>query len=445
MEINHKKSYIDKSVMITQELPANLKNFITQLEEADKNNPIRYFDIYDDLDINAKNAYACGYITKDTWNQIERKYYIYALAVEREEALSTVIYNLNDCPISERNSSYGGNSGDKEGIIIDGEPWLVKYPKDASYLHNTGELKEILTPLSEYIGSHIYQILGYDTHETILGVRDGKIVVACKDFRNEHSELLEFRVLKNTHNKELSEQLKLSHSMHSTGSAHVVNLMDFKLHLAHNPALQGINGLNERVWNCVIIDGLINNNDRNDGNWGVIRENKRDRLAPVYDNGAAFSPKVSDERLKNKLSNASDMCNGVTIYSIDGENNLRFADLLKLDDPDIQAAIRRVVPRIKAKLPDMIEFINRIPYECQGYEVISEIRKNEYMAELKTRTETLLIPAYEHVKNMTNQMNIESVEKSKMSIKERLEFNKARMKGEYFNEKSSNRNLDISR
>ena len=42
-----------------------------------------------------------------------------------------------------------------------------------------------LTPLSEYLGSHIYSILGYPAHETILGVRDGLLVVACKDFCEE--------------------------------------------------------------------------------------------------------------------------------------------------------------------------------------------------------------------------------------------------------------------
>ena len=37
-------------------------------------------------------------------------------------------------------------------------------------------------PLSEYIGSHIYEILGYDVHCTILGYRNHKLVVGCKDF-----------------------------------------------------------------------------------------------------------------------------------------------------------------------------------------------------------------------------------------------------------------------
>jgi len=42
--------------------------------------------------------------------------------------------------------------------------------------------KNSLTPLSEFLGSHIYAILGYPVHETLLGYRKGKIVVACKDF-----------------------------------------------------------------------------------------------------------------------------------------------------------------------------------------------------------------------------------------------------------------------
>lgn len=38
------------------------------------------------------------------------------------------------------------------------------------------------SPLSEYIGSQIYQSLGIPVHETMLGIRDNKLVVACKDF-----------------------------------------------------------------------------------------------------------------------------------------------------------------------------------------------------------------------------------------------------------------------
>ena len=39
------------------------------------------------------------------------------------------IYDFNDCPYSSRNGYYGGAAGDKDGILIDGKPWICKYPK----------------------------------------------------------------------------------------------------------------------------------------------------------------------------------------------------------------------------------------------------------------------------------------------------------------------------
>ncbi len=41
----------------------------------------------------------------------------------------TKIYDLNPYPINNRTSSYGGQAGDKEGITINDEYWIVKYPK----------------------------------------------------------------------------------------------------------------------------------------------------------------------------------------------------------------------------------------------------------------------------------------------------------------------------
>lgn len=41
----------------------------------------------------------------------------------------TVIQDLNPYIPNERNGTYGGKAGDKEGITINGEYWIVKYPK----------------------------------------------------------------------------------------------------------------------------------------------------------------------------------------------------------------------------------------------------------------------------------------------------------------------------
>lgn len=52
-----------------------------------------------------------------------------------------------------------------------------------------GKLASYTTaPLSEYIGSNIYKIIGIDAHDTILGIRNDKLVVARSYFcKNEGS------------------------------------------------------------------------------------------------------------------------------------------------------------------------------------------------------------------------------------------------------------------
>ena len=276
----------------------------------------------------------------------------------------TQIYDLDQCKISDRNGTYGGNSGDKEGILINGEYWIVKYPKTTKTLTNVGNLLYTCSPQSEYIGSQIYRMLGYDVHDTILGIRNNKIVVACKDFCSENERLIEFRQLKNTYNAELNKKLELSLS--STSNDRYIDLSAMRIHFQYNPELQNIPRLQERFWECAIIDGFVNNNDRNNGNWGIIRKSgSPDRLAPVYDNGASFSPKVSESKLLKKLQDISNitgtMLNGVTIYSMDGEHNMLFRDFVRADLPEIKAAIRTVVPKLQKEKEEIKQFILSIP------------------------------------------------------------------------------------
>ena len=81
--------------------------------------------------------------------------------------------------------TYGGHSGSKKGIIFNDERWFLKYPKSTRSMEVIG-MSYTTSPISEYLGSHIYNIIGLDTHETKLGFANGKIVVACKDFLNKN-------------------------------------------------------------------------------------------------------------------------------------------------------------------------------------------------------------------------------------------------------------------
>lgn len=192
--------------------------------------------------------------------------------------------NFNDCPLSIKNGMYGGMAGNKDGIIYRNSNWMIKYPKNTRSMNNV-EISYTTAPLCEFIGSHIYSIMGYDTHETLLGERNNKIVVACKDFESNDTRLVEMRTIKNYASQKLSEILERDFS--STGERHFVLLDEMLLYLKESDILNSINGLEDRFWDMTVVDLIIGNSDRNNGNWGILRNPyEKDRLAPIFDNGA---------------------------------------------------------------------------------------------------------------------------------------------------------------
>lgn len=155
------------------------------------------------------------------------------------------LFNFDSCPYSDRNGGYGGAAGEKDGVFFENARWMIKYPKTLVGMHMQEKLgKTSLTPLSEYIGSHIYQILGYSVHETLLGKRNGMIVVACKDFCDDYSKLFEIRTIKNVYLKQLSKTEGISPRF--TGDDRLVDLNTLFIQMDKNPRLLNIKGLKER-------------------------------------------------------------------------------------------------------------------------------------------------------------------------------------------------------
>ncbi len=317
----------------------------------------------------------------------------------------TEIVNLNNCRLSRKNGMYGGAAGNKDGIIYNDESWLIKYPKNIVGLDRTGEASYSTSPLSEYIGSHIYEMLGYDVHTTLLAERHGKIVVACKDFATEE-DLIEIRTIKNHANGELAELLEQNFS--STGSEHVVDLEELLLHLENNQILKQIEGIQERFWEQAVVDIFINNNDRNNGNWGILRNKDGvDRLAPIFDNGGSFQTKISEEKIEKVLLNLElarkNASNTQTAYGIRGHilSATHFLDLYKRYE-GLQKAIIKVVPNIGTQMSKIHEFIEQIPEVYYGeenkkYVICSANRKKLFSTQLQARYEDLLLPYYDKI------------------------------------------------
>ena len=116
------------------------------------------------------------------------------------------IVDFTNCKLSNRNLEYAGRAGEKRGIIYNNELWFLKFPKNTIGMNRVTGLSYVTSPLSEYIGSQIYKILGYDVHETILGIcNDGKrnkVVCACKDFIDDDKNelLIPYTALRNDTN-----------------------------------------------------------------------------------------------------------------------------------------------------------------------------------------------------------------------------------------------------
>ena len=304
--------------------------------------------------------------------------------------------DFTNCELSSRNLEYGGRAGEKKGIIYNNDFWFLKFPKNTLGMDKIKGLSYVTSPLSEYIGSNIYRILGYDVHETILGIcfdgKRNKVVCACKDFiKDDKNELLiPFTALRNDTNPELMNRREDNSSLSAS------NINEIIFQLDHNSVLKNIENAKGRFWDVVLIDMLINNNDRNEDNWGVIKDKKNNtyHLSPIYDCGNCFYGKTSEERIQELLSDEeklmSSALNGITAYEDDNEKRIRNEDIVKINNADLKTAIGRIKGLVESKMNEIIAFINDIPASFNDVDVMSNLRKEYYIKTFTIRFEALL-------------------------------------------------------
>ena len=306
------------------------------------------------------------------------------------------IIDFSNCEFNNRHGRYGGAAGDKDGILYNGENWIIKYPKSTRSMQGEEKPSYTTSPLSEYVGSHVYQILGYDVHETLLGIRNNRVVVACKDFQTHMGDLAEIRTLKNAANRELQRLTDDELPESVTGDR--VSLDELLLHFEHNPLLKA-EKIQERFWDCVVIDILIDNNDRNNGNWGILYHEDGSRtIAPIFDNGNAFSNKTTVESIARYLSEPEHelenrMTGLRTIYEYKG-HVLSAKKMMQLDNDDLRQAILRVTPKVLENMEQIKTMIQEIPEKSNGYEICPAVVKEYYTKGFETRINKLLLPAY---------------------------------------------------
>lgn len=215
---------------------------------------------------------------------------------------------------------------------------------------------------------------------------------ACKDFiEDDKNELLiPYTALRNDTSPSVMNRRDADLSLSAS------NINEIIFQLDQNTVLKNIDNAKKRFWDVALIDMLINNNDRNEDNWGVIKNkiNNSYRLSPIFDCGNCFYGKTSDEKIKEIMSDDtrlySSALNGVTAYEDNNEKRIRNEDLVKIKNKDLKESIVRVKALIEEKMNDIISFINEIPVSFKNINVMSDDRKEYYIKTLQIRFENIL-------------------------------------------------------
>jgi len=271
---------------------------------------------------------------------------------------------------------------------------MIKYPKTTRDYVNP-QISYTTSPLSEYLGSKIYESLEIPVHETLLGIRNNKVVAACKDFTfvrennitSKSVSLIPFHDIKNSF---MSSDLE---SYSGTGSETLLN--EVLATINGQNELKSIPGVLDRFWDMFVVDAFIGNSDRNNGNWGLLWNTANDTvdLAPVYDNGNAFFNKRSPAQMEKRMSDEVTMKEDAYITprcvykytGLDSEGQkINPFDFIKRGEIDnCNAAVSRFVSTVDMGAIEKI--INDIPEVSGALEVMPKIKKEFYLELMRIR------------------------------------------------------------
>ena len=276
---------------------------------------------------------------------------------------------------TEELNSYKG-SEKKKTLIYNEKRYLVKFPdpireknKNISYINNA---------FSEYVGSNVFKIVGFETQNTILGtyIYNGKekIVCACEDFTDGNHVLYEFESLALSVNPDKKIETEISD---------IIEVIEETKKLTQINIIIS-DDIKEKFWDMFIIDCLIGNTDRHNGNWGLLvntRSNKA-KFSPIYDCGSCLNPMYEDKQIE-KISDVELKNLAINCYSCIKENGkkINYMSFIKtMKNEECNQAIKRVFNHIEIK--EIYKFINDI-------EAMTDTRKTFYTEIIRQRYEII--------------------------------------------------------
>jgi len=263
----------------------------------------------------------------------------------------------------------------KEEIIIDGFRYIMKFQKNS-------EVGPVYNHVSEYMGSHVFSILGIPVQETFLGTYNESNVVLLKNFCSADEQLIHFNDVGESTLEKDKELYQYSYD-------------SIQQMLTDNSKLTNVSETIERFWDMFIVDALNGNFDRHGGNWGFLKKNNQYRLSPVYDNGSSMYPRLNtDEKLREVLETPKEIEKRIYQYptsqiKMNGKKSSYYDVISSLSYSECNKALVRIVERMNLK---------KIYAMIDEIEVISHLRKEFYKVMYKERYEKILLSSYRQLK-----------------------------------------------
>lgn len=282
---------------------------------------------------------------------------------------------------TEELNRYKG-SEKKKTLIFDQKRYLVKFPdpireknKNVSYINNA---------FSEYIGSNIFKIAGFEVQNTLLGTylyeEKEKIVCACEDFTDGNHVLYEF------------ENLVLSANIDKKIETELADIMEVIEEIKKRAHIIIIDDIKEKFWDMFIIDSLIGNTDRHNENWGLLvnaRSNQA-KFSPIYDCGSCLNPILDDQQIE-KLSEMEIKNLAINCYSCIKENGKKINYMTYMNEAKNEECNRAILRNFnQIDIEKIDKFIHDIP--C-----ISITRKEFYQKIIRIRY-AIIEKTYEQLK-----------------------------------------------
>ena len=242
--------------------------------------------------------------------------------------------------LETKNKSYGGANGNKKSVIFNNELWMLKFPsnakvnKDISYSNST---------ISEYIASFVFNSVGINCQETKLGfynVRGIKhVCVLCKDFETNGFRFSDFASLRN----QVVDSLTQGHSSELDDILQVFKEQDIIPYME----------ITSFFWDVFIIDALLGNWDRHNGNWGYLYnlDSNESVIAPVFDNGSSLFPQADERIMKSVISDNNEINRRVydiplSAIKVNDKKICYFTYLTTTDNVDCISSLKKIVPLI---------------------------------------------------------------------------------------------------